>query len=389
MSALPEVLGAEVVQAGPPPTAVSRPLLSDSYIFHWELQSFRTDLFFIIAVAICLGAGLAAGHPAAGMIAASGAMTAGFGSKQSIDGTPLLPMMFISVSMAFATFVGMVAGHENSWLVVIASVFGFGYGMLSDRPAGYGWVGQQTVVTLLVASAFPFSPRAAAVRAALIFAGGIVQLLCAALMLRAVRELRGHLVDVARFVRDEEAALRGTYLAAVLSLKQRRIRGSALPYAVRLAVVLAVSTEVYRRLHFASGYWIPMTALLVLRPGIVDTANRAVARMVGTLAGAALASMFLVYVHPAPLGLAALVVLFAWLSYSTLNVNYALFSVSLTSYIVFLLSLADIPGKEIAHRRVICTFLGGSLALAVRLLVLRHRRSVDRRELASAPAPIR
>ncbi len=289
-------------------------------------------------------------------------------------------MIFVSVGMSFATFVGMVAGHEDVTLVLIASVFGFGYGMLSSRQAGFSWVGQQCVVMLLVASAFPFSARSAGVRAALLFAGGLVQLLCSAMILNAFAQLRTHLSELARYLRDEDIALRQTYLAAIRSVRHRRLRDSALPYSLRLAVVLAISTEVYRRLHFSSGYWIPMTALLVMRPGIADTANRAVSRTVGTLAGAVLASIFLVYVHPAPVALAGLVVLFTWCSYSTLNVNYALFSVSLTSYIVFLLSLANIPGAEIARRRAICTVIGGSLALAVRLVVIQHRLSEDKRD---------
>jgi hypothetical protein len=364
-----------------PPLPLSARLLSDSYVFNWKLQSFREDLFFTVAVAICLAVALAAGHPSAGMIAAGGAMTTGFGAKHNIDDSPMPTMIFVSIGMSFSTFIGMVAGHSNFSLVILASVFGFGYGMLTPRPASYAWVGQQCVVTMLVASAFPSSARDAAARSALIFAGGIVQLLCSAVILRAFSQLAGHLRELARYVRDEDLALRRTYLQAVLSVKHRRLRGSPLPYALRLAAVLAISTELYRRLDFASGYWIPMTALLVLRPGIADTANRAVARTVGTFAGAVLSSIFLVYVHPPPAALAALVVLFTWLSYSTLNVNYALFSISLTAYIVFLLSLLNIPGSEIAHHRAICTLIGGLLALGVRLVVIHHRDVEDLREL--------
>jgi uncharacterized membrane protein YccC len=308
-------------------------------------------------------------------------MTTGFGAKHNIDGSPLPTMIFVSLGMAASTFIGMVAGHSNFTLLIIASLFGFGYGMLSSRPS-YSWVGQQCVVVLLVASAFPFSPHEAVVRAGLIFAGGVVQLLSTAVILRAFSQLGAHLSELARYLRDEDLALRRTYLSAVLSLKYQRLRGSSLPYALRLAVVLAISCEVYRRMDFASGYWIPMTALLVLRPGIADTANRAVARTVGTMAGAALATLFLVYVHPAPIPMAVLVVLFTWLSYSTLNVNYALFSISLTAYIVFLLWFADIPGPETAHRRVVCTLIGGVLALAVRLVVIQTRIFQDKRERA-------
>jgi uncharacterized membrane protein YccC len=355
--------------------------LADSYIFHWELASFRTDWYFVLAVALCLGAGIAEGHPGAGLISAGGAMTAGFGAKQNIEGTPLLPILFVSFGMGLCTFLGMVAGHTNWTITLIASLFGFGYGMLSKRGAGYSWVGQQCVVTLLVASAFPFAPGAAAVRALLIFAGGIVQLLFATFLLRGFRSLGSHVFELARHVRKEEQALRRTYLSAVRTVRHRRLRDSALPDAARHAVVLAISTEIYRALHFASGYWIPMTALLVLRPGIADTASRAIARTGGTLAGAVLASLFLVYIHPATWGLALLVLLFTWLSYSLNNVNYGLFSICLTAYIVFLLSLNHIPGPEIARRRFLATLIGGAIALSVRLFVVHFRQKQDRDSL--------
>ena len=358
---------------------------ADSYTFHWNLASFRADWIFVLAVAVCLGAGIAAGHPGAALIAGGGAMTAGFGGKQSIDETPLLPILFVSIGMAFSTFLGMVAGHEGWALIAIASLFGFGYGMMSQRGAGYVWVGQQCAVTLLVASAFPAPVHGAAVRAALLFAGGMVQLLISAVALRSMHQLGRRILTMATYVRSEEQALRRTYLRAVRSVRSRRLRDSPLPYATRLAVVLAVSTVIYRELHFASGYWIPMTALLVMRPGVADTANRAVARTAGTLAGALLASFLLLHVHPSTVELACLVVLLTWCCYGVLNVNYALFSVFLTSYIVFLLALAQMPGAVTARRRFVCTLIGGVLALSVRLLVIRFRQRQDLLELGLGP----
>ncbi len=310
-------------------------------------------------------------------------MTAGFGTKQNIEGSPLLPIFFVSFGMGFSTFVGMVAGHSSWTLTAVAALFGFGYGMLSKREAGYSWVGQQCVVTLLVASAFPFSARDASVRALLITAGGLVQFILSALILHTFRNLSVRVSGLARYVHEEQHALRETYLNAVISLKHRQLRDSALPYALRLTAVLAISTEIYRQLAFQSGYWIPMTALLVLRPGLADTASRAIARTAGTVAGAFLSSTFLVYVHPNTIGLAALVLLFTWLSYSVVNVNYGLFSVFLTSYIVFLLSLDHLPGATVAHRRVVCTALGGAIALTVRLVVIRHRSQQDRDSVAA------
>jgi hypothetical protein len=348
--------------------------LSDSLVFEWGNLTLRAEVVFMVAIAVCLGCGLVSGHPAAGMIAAGGAMTVGLGAKQNIDDSPLLPMIFVSLGMAVSIFIGMVAGHTNGILVPIAALWGLGYGMISKRPSGYVWVALQCVVTLLVASAFPFSPKDAAVRAALILAGGAVQILITSLVLQSMQKLREDLLAVARYVRTEQLLLRVTMLETARSLGRDKTLPSSRPYAIRLAVILAVGTEIYRLLHFASGYWIPMTALLVLKPGLSDTASRAIARTVGTLAGAVLASFFIAHLIPVPVVLAGMTVLFAWLAYSTLNVNYALFSVFLTAYIVFLLALASVPGKLIAERRAACTAIGGALALAIRLVVLYHRK---------------
>src|ERR1700678_3820458 len=140
------------MSAGSPST---RQYFTDSYVFNWNNQTFRADLILILPVAICLAVGLCIGRPGAGMIAAGGAMTVGFGAKQSIDDSRLLPMVFVSLGMAFASFLGVVIGHKNLLLVPVAALWGFGYGMLTRREAGYSWVGQQCVITFLVASAFP------------------------------------------------------------------------------------------------------------------------------------------------------------------------------------------------------------------------------------------
>jgi len=369
------------MSVGPPPT---KQYFTDSYVFNWNNQTFRADLILILPVAICLAAGLCIGRPGVGMIAAGGAMTTGFGAKQSIDDSRLLPMVFVSLGMAFAAFLGVVIGHTNLLLVPIAALWGFGYGMLTRREAGYRWVGQQCVIIFLVASAFPASFEDALGRALLILAGGALQVLSAAILLRAFDELSNHLTSLARYVRKEETALHSALLETAQSVRQRKILNSALPYSLLVAITLATTTELYRRLQFPSGYWIPMTALLVLKPGITDTVNRAIARVLGTVTGAILASFCIAHLHPSSVALAGLTLLFAWLSYGTLNVNYALYSSFITGYIVFLLSLASAPGPVIAQRRALCTALGGSIALGVRLVVISLRKDIWKRAAAAA-----
>jgi hypothetical protein len=351
------------------------PFLTDSLVFDWKAQSFRADLIFVLPIAICLTLGIWLGHPGAALIAAGGAFTVGFGAKQHIDESRLLPMILASLGIAAATFIGMIAGHPNFILVLLTGGFGFVYGMLSLRQPGVSWVGQQSVVFLLVSSAFPASPRAAAVRSGLVMAGGVLQILTSSILLRLLQQLRTDLLSVARYLKEEHQALRSSVEQAARSLMKRSPAPSAVPYAIRLAVTLGVSTEIYRHFGFANGYWIPMTALLVLRPGLSDTASRAIARTVGTLAGAMLVSYFLAHVAPAPPTLAFLTLFFAWFSYSLNSVNYGLFTLCLTAYIVCLLALNSLPGKEVAYHRAVSTLIGGGLALTVRLLVIRYRQT--------------
>jgi hypothetical protein len=102
--------------ASPVPAA---PFLTDSYVFDWKAQSFRADSIFVLPMAICLVVGIWLGQPAAGMIAAGGAFTVGFGAKQHIGESSLLPMILASLGISAATFVGMVAGHTNFLLVLL------------------------------------------------------------------------------------------------------------------------------------------------------------------------------------------------------------------------------------------------------------------------------
>lgn len=359
--------------AFPEPTAPNH-VLTDSTVFQWQNQTLRADLILTVAIALCLGIGIAAGHPAAGMIAAGGAMNTGFGQKQCIDKSHLVPMIFVTFGMAFSGFFGVVLGHENLLLVLMSALWAFGYGLLTARPGGYGWVGQQCVITFLVASAFPAPLRDAFDRGLLLFAGGALQLIISSLLLQAFHDLRTRLSQLTRYLREEEAAFRAALVETAESVRQRRFVNSAIPYSLRLALTIAISTEIYRRLHYQSGYWIPMTALLVLKPGVTDTVSRAIARVLGTMCGAIAVSFCLAHVQATPVALAAFTVLFAWLAYGLVNVNYALFSVAITGYIVFLLALNEVPGPVIASRRTFCTALGGVIALGVRLVVISYKR---------------
>jgi uncharacterized membrane protein YccC len=100
------------------------------------------------------------------------------------------------------------------------------------------------------------------------------------------------------------------------------------------------------------------------------------------MCGAIAVSFCLAHLHPTPIVLASFTVLFAWLAFGLVNVTYALFSMAITGYIVFLLSLNEIPGQLVAERRTFSTVLGGAIALCFRLVVISYRRRHWLRALA-------
>nr|WP_246302144.1 FUSC family protein [Granulicella arctica] len=283
----------------------------------------------------------------------------------------------------------MTVGHQGFTLLIAAAIWSFLYGLLTARAAGISWVGQQAAVTLLVTSAFPADLHHAFLRGLLILLGGGLQILITSLFLKLLPELKAnllalpyaggvsvnHLLHVEDPDRHPDLHTVVQQLRAIPKALPRLSRATSFGYALRLAITVTLAAEVYRHLGVQSGYWIPMTALLVQKPAFFETFNRALLRVGGTLAGAVLSTFFLVHIHPSPIVLAALATLFAFCSYATNTVNYGLFTLCLTSYIVFLLSLNQLPGPVIAHRRAVCTIIGGLIALIIHLDALRRHRN--------------
>lgn len=379
-SAIPSVLSPP--DATPLASHTPPHFIADLYTFKWSELNLRLPLVSASAVALCLFIGISAGHPGGGLIAAGGAFTVGFGANQRLADSRLLPMLAAIFACGSATLAGTVVGHHGYALILAACGSAFIYGVLTAQNTGLSWVGQQASVALFVASAFPSSPRPALIRAGLVMAGGAVQLLITSIGLRLLPELQKHLTSIPRSVyatlADTLQTRRHHLLSGIHHLPQALPGLStrqSLIYSARLVIAVGVASEIYHRLGIQSGYWIPMTALLVQKPAFFETFARASARILGTLAGAWLCSLLLAHVTFSLPVLAAAATLSAFLAFATNAVNYAIFTACLTSYIVFLLSLNQIPGPVIAHRRAWCTILGGLIALVIHLDALRRHRA--------------
>ena len=141
------------------------------------------------------------------------------------------------------------------------------------------------------------------------------------------------------------------------------LRSPAFRHAVRLGVTLGVGTALAGLLPFEHRYWLPLTALVVLRPDFTSTFSRGLGRIVGTVLGAVIATGLAVALQPGPYVLAFLVALTAWAGYSVLFANYGLYGLAVTCLVVFLLAFSGLPSSQTVLDRVEATVLGGALAL--------------------------
>ena len=111
------------------------------------------------------------------------------------------------------------------------------------------------------------------------------------------------------------------------------------------------------------GYWIVLTIFIVLRPDYSSTLYRGLQRAAGTVVGAGLgvATVLLVKVSLTALVFVIAVSLVA--AYAVFTVNYLLYAVFLTDFVVVMLALLGLPPDPTAVARLIGTGVGTGLAI--------------------------
>lgn len=340
-------------------------LTKESLIFNWSKLHPGAALLCLPAIAAALAIGLGTGHARQGVMAAAGAFSVGFGSFQELRNSRRAPMLLAAVVMCVSSWIGTLAGWSASGTVCVCALWGFFYGVIWTLSPGAAWTGLQGVVWLVISTAYPESGLRALMRGSLVLAGGLLQMLFIVGYWRIsgfVTPPFGGGNDTGKF----------ESLSAVAEAGQRE----HFP-ALRAALILAVSAGIYRWLALPNGYWIPMTAAIVMKGTLLETVQRGLTRILGTFAGAALATLIAAAFRPDPWILAVLVVVFTGLSYLLVYVNYIAFAACLTSYVVFLLALAGLPENVVIAHRSMNTILGGLIALVVHSAFAPIQRSVE------------
>lgn len=156
---------------------------------------------------------------------------------------------------------------------------------------------------------------------------------------------------------------------SMLQVLRENLSWQSVPFrhALRVGVTAAAATALAHVLGVQRGYWITLTALIVLQPSAGATWVRGLQRIGGTVAGGIAAAAIGALVHD-PRAMLGVVFVLAGLAVSVLQVNYGVYSALLTPTFV-LLAETSAPDRHLPGIRVVNTLLGGALALvAARLL---------------------
>lgn len=138
-------------------------------------------------------------------------------------------------------------------------------------------------------------------------------------------------------------------------------------YTLRVAVLLMIAVAIYKGFELPRGYWIALTALVVLQPDYGATRQKAGQRILGTLAGSVLGSLLLWVKMPVGWHIFfAAILAFCFAFYVKRNYVLAVFFVTL---MVVLITEAIMPVHlDFTLARVFSALAGGAFALLAAVL---------------------
>lgn len=348
-------------------------LRQDAWQPNWTMTNSRAGLLCLPVIAGWVLLGVIGGQHESAVLAVAGAFTVGFAAFQRILPKRLVPMSITLIGIAVATFLGSFAGHVG-WIAVmiVAGVCGYLFGVATTLGYGAWWIGLQCMIGLLVYGAHPSGPRDAVKDAVTVLAGGGSQLLFLSIVLPWTHTWF-------RFQTQEPFDSEDSLWVAIgHRLKPWSVGGR---YALRMsgAMLLAVAVAHYFSTRWGvarNGYWVPMTAAILLKPDRQETLIRGLNRLCGTLAGAGVTTAILVLLRPRHEELGLLLLLAIWSAYSMQRVNYALFATCITSYVVILLSALGLPDRDVVIHRLEATLAGAAIALLVHWMPLESRKLI-------------
>ena len=361
-------------------------------------------LLLTAGVMLPLSLGIVLGRPEYGVFAALGAFPSGIAATLGEVRKQPAAVALAAVGMAVGAFVGALAAGTAPLLVLVTALFAYAAGIVGAFNNHVAAAVLQWPGALLIATSTPDGPRAAAVRGALVLAGGLGQAALVALTLPpptpAPPPRPAHTTSTAPPtstaalplhaastppphhpppdpLQDPHPHLRPRRIPLpLLTLRAFTDRLTTIvrthigfrtehgQHAVRLAATAAVAQSTALFLGLPHPYWAALTAVMVLKTDHVLTVRRSLDRIGGTALGVLLGLPLAALGHfgTAPLLLGAALAIA--LAYTVFAANYFLFALFLTGFVVVLLDLLGQTASHTVGPRLLSTLLGGVIALA-------------------------
>ena len=139
-------------------------------------------------------------------------------------------------------------------------------------------------------------------------------------------------------------------------------------HALRLAAVSGATEALVLAARLGHGYWGVITVFIVLKPDYGSTLQRGLQRAAGTIAGAWLGVATAELARIGATAMLAGIAVSLIVAYAVFTVNYLLYAVFLTDFLVVLLALLGLPAEQTALARLSWTGIGVVVAVAGYLL---------------------
>jgi Fusaric acid resistance protein-like len=154
-------------------------------------------------------------------------------------------------------------------------------------------------------------------------------------------------------------------------------------FAVIRAIALAIAVAIAFGLHVPNADWMPVAALVAMKPSLAQSALFAEQRLAGTIIGAIVAALFLLTLH-SKTGLEVVIVILGALAGSIRAVNYALYCAAVAGAVLIGMDLPHPSNLADEGRRILFTFIGVGIAVVVMFLATQLQKRTPK---TAAPAP--
>lgn len=382
----------------------NNPLFADTLVVHQKNFHYLFALRCTLGVFIPLVFVLIYGYEEYAGSVAYGALVAGMASKRGIYTSKIATMLGISFTVALATIIGALTGGQLYWEIAIFSLFGVLTGLMSALGKVPDYIGMHVLVALAIFSFHPMTFEGALISGGFALAASFFQLLLClfSLLFLSASEVNAipanENADLLSYIDDYSTD--GQSISGVLKEKLHLIVhgillrplmrapmymwsavASSLPvlkenlswdssyaqHGLRLACAMVVAIIASNYLHFPYYYWIVLTVAYILKPSVNITYSRAIARTLGTLLGATIATLILGG-NTSLLVVVATCVVFSALAYLLSEVNYAIAITMISVFVLGVMSFADLNSPPPYGYRILGTVLGCLISISAYLL---------------------